>query len=979
MTDVQLPNEDRDPTRPWLDYRGTFELKPAPRRGFPSGDVAYTADASMPGHWQEVRERTAEQVQAAVASPASESAIAAAARAYLDGEPDPLGAAAVFQAAAGSTSLYEVSKDYRQFDAWIHEHGAEFATRALMRQFEIRIVSEHTGKVYAPTRYRPDSPAFRYATEQPRGAQWTRTEQWHLRAFLAAQSESDYRRYRAVLEPFGRNHQQRLARAFVMPTERDWVDAVCAEWPERDMKTWHDQYQLTAIAPSLELLAAAGFHRAPSHNPHSDAVASLVEAFGADCAPLLIAALEVDTHEYIGDEGMHVVLAGLPSDAVADYLLVNLVAERTGPFARDFAERFPRRMLRGLARKAPAASPSLRSRFAHLLATSPMLEAALPVAEPEVKDVIDRLRRLDGVPPEAEALPDFLASPPWKRKTAKRKHPAVEVAPLNGSDGLHWREGEQDAWRDGDPIQRRLADAAEPADVLASLAKAPNLHRALPPLTGVAAARLAADWLVRLRSTSVSVTAWFDRHGADAAAWLVPDAIGKAGKQRKAAEAALRDTARRLGDDTVLDAAAPYGEAAVSAVAAILAVDPLDLDGRKAPKVPAWVEPVLGTPVLVRGGDARLPRSAVEHIVGAMSLDSLAIPYAGIAIVKEHCDPASLAAFSWAVFESWEINDAPGKDTWALTQLARFADAGTVERLEARIRAWPDQRLSKRALNALEVLGAVETEEALRAVHRLTRFRGSKAVKAAAENQVELVAAGLGLDAEQLADRLVPEQGPAAVTTEQVQRLERAMADGRTWTVAEFRERIVAHPLLWELARRLVWQADEPALAFRLAEDRTFADVEDDTVDMPDEARVRLAHPVLLGDALPAWQRQLADYEVLQPFDQLGRPARTLTAAEAEAGRLTRFEGRKARTGPLHGLTRGRWHAVRQDNWTRAIARRLPGGGTVEAALSPGYAGGPYFDADEPQVLETVRLPEGPLDPVAIAEVIAELEKVAKD
>jgi hypothetical protein len=978
MIDVQLPDEDRDPARPWLDYRGSFELKPAPRRGFPSAAVTYTVDETMPEYWRQVRERAAEPIRAAVESPASESAIAAAVRAYLDGEPDPLGAAAAFQVAADSLSLYEVHRQYRQFDVWMLEHGPEFAATALMRQFEIRIVSEHTGKVYAPTRYRPDSPAFRFSPERPRGAQWTRTEQRNLRVFLAAQPEAEYRRYRAVLEPYGRNHQQRLARAFAMPTEQDWVEEVCAEWHERETKTWHDQSQLTAIAPSIGRLAAAGFHRAPSHNPHSDAVASLVETFGADCAPLLLGALEVDTHEHGGKDGMHIVLCGLPSDAVADYLLANLVAERTGPFARAFAERFPRRMLRALARATPGASPSLRSRFAHLLATTPMLEAALTEAEPEVKDEIDRLRRLDGVPPEATALTDFLASPPWKRKAAKRKPPVVEVEPLDGGSGLRWRDGEQETWRGGDEIQRRLADAADPAAVLASLAKSPNLHRALPPLTGVAAARLAADWLVRLRSTRVSVTAWLDRHGPAAVAWLTPDAIGKSGKQRKAAEAVLRDAARRLGDEAVLTAAAPYGDEAASAVAAILAVDPLDLDGRRSPKTPEWVEPVLGTPVLVRGGEARLPREAVEHLVGAMSLDSLAIPYAGIDIVKEHCDPASLAEFSWAVFESWEINDAPAKETWALTQLARFADAGTVERLEARIRAWPDQRLSKRALNALEVLGAIESEDALRAVHRLTKFRGSKAVEAAAENQVELVATGLGLDAEQLADRLVPEQGTAAVTAEQVQRLERAMADGRTWSVAEFRRYLVAHPLLGELARRLVWQADEPRIAFRLAEDHTFADVEDDTVVLPDDARVRLAHPVLLGDSVPAWVGQLADYEVLQPFDQLGRPAHAVTAAEVEAGRLTRFEGRKAKTGPLHGLTRGRWYAVREDNRTRAIARRLPDVGTVEAVFSPGYIGGPYFDAEETQVVTTVRLPDGRLDPVALAEVIADLEKVAK-
>ncbi|RRS00546.1 DUF4132 domain-containing protein [Glycomyces terrestris] len=974
MTDVQLPNEDRDPERPWLDYRGSLELKPPRRRGYPSADRPYPVEEAMPELWRRVKELTAEQIEAAVASPASDPAITAAARAYLDGEPDALGAAAVFDTAAASTSLWEVSRQYHQFDAWILEHGADFAVHALMRQLEIRIVSEHTGKSYAPTRYRPDSPAFRFAPANPKGAQWTRTESLNLRAYLSALPGPEYRRHRALLEPYGRNHQQRLVRAYAMPTEADWVEQVCAEWAERDAKTWHDQYMLIASVSSMDQLAAAGLRRNPSQNGHSNGVASLVELFGADCAPFLLAAFEIETHEYIGDASLYTVLSGLPSDTVADHLLRNLVAGRTGPYALEFAERFPRRMLRAVARVAPGASPSLRSRFAHLVATTPMLGAAHAVAEPDVKDAVDRLLTMDGAPPEAAEPPRFLAEPPWKRKAAKRKKLVVELEPLDGDDRVHWRAGEQEAWRAGELIQRRLADGEDPAGVLASLAKSPNLHRALPPIGGAAAARLAADWLVRLRSTRVSVGDWLDRHGADAVRWLVPDAVGKAAKPRKAAEAVLRDAARRLGDPAVIAAAAPYGEEAAAAVAEILAVDPLDLDGRKAPKTPAWVEPVLGMPVLLRTGE-RLPRAAVEHLVGAMSLDSLAIPYAGIDVVKEHCDPESLSALSWAVFESWEINDAPSKDSWALTQLARFADAGTVERLEACIRAWPDQRLSKRALNGLEVLGAIESEEALRAVHRLTRFRGSKAVKAAALNQVDLVAAGLGLDAEQLADRLVPEQGPASVTAEQVKRLELAMVYGRTWTAAEFRDRLVAHPLLWELVRRLVWQSGP--VAFRLAEDRTFADVEDDALDLPDDAEVRLSHPVLLGGALPAWVRQLADYEVLQPFDQLGRPAGAATDAELEAGRLTRFEGRKARTGPLHGLTKGRWAPVRADNWTAAIEHRVPGGGAVHVRLAPGFGGGPYFDAEAVQVLEEVRLPAGPIDPVLLAEVIADLDKVA--
>jgi hypothetical protein len=981
MTDAPaLPHEDPDPSRPYLDYRGSLAIEPVPRRGMPSARAHVPRD-DMPEHWRQVRERCEAQLQAAARSPASDPAVAAALRAYLDGEPDPLGAAAAFETANAYTRLWDVTKHWAQVDAWIHEHGPEFAACAALEQCAVKVIGERSGKHLSLSNASQDSPAVVFAPARPAGVRWGRGMESHrVRTMLSTLPEDEYRRYRDLFEPLGRNHVQRLARAFVMTTELDWVAAACAEWADLDERDRTSEDQLVGCVSSIDQLREAGLAALSSRSGHSWGVAALVESFGAESAPVLLASLRVVGREYEGKETMHEVLAGLPHDDAVAYLLRHMVAEGTAPLARLAAERFPRRTLRVIAELAEGSSASLRSRFAHLIATLPVLgRAAYAVAEPPVKDAIDRLLRLDGQPPEAETLPDFLASPPWKRKGAKRKRLVVTVEPV-GADGIRWHEGEREAWQGGaDGMQRGTAETGDPAAALAALAKSPHLHRALPPLTGVTAARLAADWLVRLRSTRVSVGDWLDRHGLDAVAWLAPDAIGTPGKPRKAAEAVLRELARGHGKSAVRAAAAPYGEEAVAAVAEVLDVDPLDLDGRTAPKLPEWVEPVLGIPVLLRGRERRLPRAAVEHVVGAMALDGLAIPYAGIDIVKQHCDPASLAEFSWAVFESWELGGAPAKDAWALTQLARFADAGTVERLEERVRAWPDQRLSKRALNGLEVLGAIESEDALRAVHRLTKFRGSKAVKAAATNQVELVAAGLGLDAEQLADRLVPEQGPASVTAEQVKRLERAMVDGRTWSTGEFRRHLVGHPLLWEPVRRLVWQAAtaQGPVAFRLAEDRTFADVEDDLLDLADDVRVRLAHPVLLGEDLAAWVRHFADYELLQPFDQLGRPAHRLTADEAAAGRLTRFEGRKARTGPLHGLTRGAWHPVRADNWTSALERRLPGG-AVRVDLAPGFGGGPSFAAEAVQVIEAVRLPAAPVDPVALAELIADLEKVAK-
>ncbi|MGM1064714.1 DUF4132 domain-containing protein [Saccharothrix sp. Mg75] len=75
--------------------------------------------------------------------------------------------------------------------------------------------------------------------------------------------------------------------------------------------------------------------------------------------------------------------------------------------------------------------------------------------------------------------------------------------------------------------------------------------------------------------------------------------------------------------------------------------------------------------------------------------------------------------------------------------------------------------------------------------------------------------------------------GWPGTAADQVDRLERAMVTGRAWTRAEFEAHLFGHPLL-------------------VAEDRTFADVHDDPFTPPDDAEIRVAHPLHPGDTLPA-------------------------------------------------------------------------------------------------------------------------------
>ncbi|WP_328873631.1 DUF4132 domain-containing protein [Streptomyces sp. NBC_00287] len=232
------------------------------------------------------------------------------------------------------------------------------------------------------------------------------------------------------------------------------------------------------------------------------------------------------------------------------------------------------------------------------------------------------------------------------------------------------------------------------------------------------------------------------------------------------------------------------------------------------------------------------------------------------------------------------------------------------------------------------------------------------------------------------------------VATDQVRRLEAAMVAQRSWTAGEFRDLFVAHPLLWHLVRRLVWlsETDGEVTAFRVAEDRTFADVEDDELTLPEGASIRLAHPLNLGGELGAWSELFADYEILQPFPQLGRAVHALTEEEAAEHRLARFEGATVPVGKLLGLTKRGWERGEpQDAGVeRWFFRRIDEGRYLVIDLDPGIAVG-AVDMLGDQTFNAVWLNTTPddywrnrkndlsfagLDPVIASELLADLTEV---
>jgi hypothetical protein len=126
-------------------------------------------------------------------------------------------------------------------------------------------------------------------------------------------------------------------------------------------------------------------------------------------------------------------------------------------------------------------------------------------------------------------------------------------------------------------------------------------------------------------------------------------------------------------------------------------------------------------------------------------------------------------------------------------------------------------------------------------------------------------------------------------------RFEQAMITGRRWRVDEFEMLLVQHPLITHLAQRIVWSgydiAGKSIATFRVTEDRTYADPQDETFQLTELDRIGIIHPFnLSSELLSTWGELMSDYEIISPFPQLGRPLYSLNAGEETALEITRFK-----------------------------------------------------------------------------------------
>ncbi len=344
-------------------------------------------------------------------------------------------------------------------------------------------------------------------------------------------------------------------------------------------------------------------------------------------------------------------------------------------------------------------------------------------------------------------------------------------------------------------------------------------------------------------------------------------------------------------------------------------------------------------------------------------------------------------------------------DDAALQALAHIADTTRYDALRTTVAAMVQDVAAARGLSSDELADRVVPDAGLDSRGRLTLVLGARTVV------VELDETLTPVVREQNADGLGPrttalprpnrtddpvlaksaratfaafKDDVAAIAQRTMRRFERAMVDERRWPLADFTTYIAHHPLLTHVARRLLWDAVDAAgsvCTFRVAEDGTFADANDNAIGLADDAQIRIAHPARGID--PRWNTIFADYELIQPFAQLGRQVHQLTDEERSGTSIARWAGLAVAPAKLLGVMEARGWQRSDAGYVASYRRsaRLRNGATTDVTflLRQGFEINGLATAAPAVTGELIVAADSwlEIDEVAISEVLLDCSQLA--
>ena len=355
-------------------------------------------------------------------------------------------------------------------------------------------------------------------------------------------------------------------------------------------------------------------------------------------------------------------------------------------------------------------------------------------------------------------------------------------------------------------------------------------------------------------------------------------------------------------------------------------------------------------------------------VVTFIHMESEAVRHDLIDLLKRHTDAVSLDAWMAVLLREWMEAETPSRDSWVLPAAGYLGRDATIALLQQAVSKWSKGKERALAVNALDALARIGSKPALEQLATLAAGSRDHVVSDEAKRTMGRKAGAEGKSREQMEDIHVPtcgfnekgermlEYGPRSfrvvlspelhlvlldreggrhanapkptttddpvlapasyaawkeikasfkrVVSAQAKRFEQAMITGRSWSVSEFQQNVLRHPILSRMARLLVWQlVDGNSQNARLTEDHTFACVNDSVVIVSETHQIRLVHPLRLSpDERDRWNDLYIDYRIVQPFPQLTRPVHQLDQAMVSETTLTAPRHAPLKPGVLYGI-----------------------------------------------------------------------------
>lgn len=457
-----------------------------------------------------------------------------------------------------------------------------------------------------------------------------------------------------------------------------------------------------------------------------------------------------------------------------------------------------------------------------------------------------------------------------------------------------------------------------------------------------------ADWVAKgfhsNRWVRDEATDWLRRYPGTAARGLLPSAFAEPGPARDAAQAAVRWLHVHGHADALRQQAEARGGEVVDALTRLLAIAPEDVLPDSLPALPKSL-PLASLPRLVlKDSGHALPPSVLPDVLMTMMLSKAEAPYPALGVLQAVLTPDSLARLGRALLAWWTGNGRPAKERWMF------------------------------ALQGLQPVLHDSAGKLLKALPKATASDDAS-LAAAATTQLK--------DLRKLAK---------TVAGTQLQRLESAMCGQRRWTVDAFMPLLAQHPVMRVFSRQLVWGVFDAAMrlthTFRVSAEGELRDRNDDALVLPAAAQIGLPHALELAACDPAlsaaWTTALADYEVLQPFEQLARATFALDPALRDQRTLVHWAGRTVSNAGLLGLESQGWQrAVGDGGMVDRFRKPVADGQHMDLWLEDGW-----FVQDRPDAttLHTVRavVLDGPgatlggVTPIALSEIERDLHRVVR-